>query len=84
VELDAVLLVHRLRHECRVIDISQGGAKIRTGATLKVDDQVTLEVEWLGKILGNVRWVLDDTTGIAFRDPLPYRTLASWISGQSR
>jgi hypothetical protein len=84
VEREAVLAVPGARHQCRVLDISQGGAKIVTGSMLDVAEQGVLEVEWLGKIPATVQWVRGDNTGIAFGDPVPYRTLASWVSGNSR
>jgi hypothetical protein len=84
IELEAVLVIQGSRHQCRVSDISQGGAKIVTASRLNVAEQGILEVEWLGKIPATIQWTRGDSAGIAFGDPVPYRTLASWVSGHSR
>ena len=79
-EVGAFVLLPRRRVACQVIDVSQGGAKIRTGLRLGVGDRVRLEIDGLGIISGMVRWVRDGHAGIAFPAPLPYRDLARWIA----
>jgi hypothetical protein len=79
-EFGAFVAVPGRRTECQVIDVSQGGAKIRTNAQLGLADRVRLEVDELGTISGTVRWLRDSHVGIAFTAPLSYRQLASWIA----
>jgi hypothetical protein len=68
------------RTSCLLIDISQGGGKIKTDAPLKVGDELTLEIRGFGKVIGTVRWVRDGVVGTAFPFQLPYRKLASWVA----
>jgi len=79
-EVDAHILVARHRRECQLIDLSQGGAKIRSRLTLQVGERVRLKVAGLGTLSGVVRWVRDGHAGIAFITSLPYRELAQWIA----
>lgn len=68
------------RSSCLLIDISQGGGKIRTDAPFRVGDELTLEIRGFGKVIGTVRWVRDGVVGAAFPFQLPYRKLASWVA----
>ncbi len=79
-EVGAHLRVRRALSDCQLIDVSQGGAKIRTATLLAPGDHVSLEVDGLGTLAGSVRWVRDSHVGIAFAAALPYRQLARWIA----
>jgi hypothetical protein len=79
-ELAAGLSLNRERSDCQLIDISQGGAKIRVQAPLAPGDRVGLDIAGLGTLAGSVRWVRDGHAGIAFAPTLPYRQLARWIA----
>ncbi len=82
-EVRADILHERERVECQVIDISQGGTKIRTNLLLEINDPVRIEIPSLGRVSGVVRWVRDSNFGIAFTMPIPYRQLARWLVEQS-
>jgi hypothetical protein len=78
-EVKAFVFLARQRRECQLIDMSQGGAKIRSNLRLEIADRVRLEIDGLGILSGVVRWVRDGHAGIAFVTPLPYRELARWV-----
>jgi hypothetical protein len=82
-EVGAGLGFRRALSDCQLIDVSQGGAKIRTATVLAPGDHVSLEVEGLGTLAGSVRWVRDSHVGIAFATALSYRQLAGWIASAS-
>ena len=63
---------------CLLIDISQGGGKIRTDAPLKVGDELTLEIRGFGKVTGTIRWVRDGVVAPPSRSSCP---IASWPAG---
>ena len=73
-------MMNRQRHECQLLDVSQGGTKIRANLDLELGDRIRLDIEGLGNLAGTVRWVRDSHAGIAFAVPVPYRELARWIA----
>lgn len=79
-EVEAFLLVAQHKLACQLLDISQGGTKVRTSSVVEAGDRVRLEIEGLGRISGSIRWVRDATAGIGFTTPIPYRELAQWIA----
>ncbi len=79
-EVGADLRFRREHSDCQLIDISQGGAKIRTTTLLAPGDHASLKVDGLGTLVGSVRWVRDGHAGIAFATALSYRQLAGWIA----
>lgn len=79
-EVQAHVLLNRQRRQCQLIDVSQGGAKLRTGLKLWMGDRLRLEIPGLGVLSGTVRWVRDGHAGIAFTMPLSYRALARWVA----
>jgi len=79
-EVAAALRFQRALSDCQLIDISQGGAKIRSQALLEPGNRVSLEIVGLGKLDGSIRWVRDGHAGVAFAPTLPYRQLARWIA----
>ena len=79
-EVPAILRFQRALSDCQLIDISQGGAKIRTQTLLAPGDRVSLAIEGRAPVDGSVRWVRDGLAGIAFAPSLSYRQLASWIA----
>ncbi len=80
VEMSISVVQCHSRTSCLLIDISQGGGKIKTDAPFKVGDELTLEIRGFGKVTGKVRWVRDGVVGTAFPFQLPYRKLASWVA----
>lgn len=79
VEFDAVLETAGSREICRLVDISQGGTKIRMEFAPAVGAKIVIDVEGLGAIPGVVRWARKGAVGIVFTTPLSYRQLASWV-----
>jgi hypothetical protein len=61
---------------CRVIELSERGARLVFGGELPMSDDVMLVMEDLGRIeVATVRWRRDRTLGIEFRsdpDRLPF------------
>lgn len=51
---------------CRVIDLSLGGAGLRTDAHLLLGTKLKLEVDHIGVFRAKVAWVDDDQMGIMF------------------
>jgi hypothetical protein len=81
--LDAVALVDQGPEPCRLLDISQGGAKLAMALAPYPGDQMTLEIEGLGKLNCVVRWTREGQVGVAFPGQLPYRNLAAWVGSLS-
>jgi PilZ domain len=52
--------------ECKVADVSPGGAKIRIDERLTIDSTVVLTIEGIGSFPGEVRWQNEDFAGIRF------------------
>jgi len=63
-----------------IIDLSQGGAKLRLRAALSRGEQVSLSIQGLGPIKASVRWAEDDAAGVAFHETIPFDTLSKWLS----
>lgn len=63
----------------RMIDISQGGAKLSTSVPLQADDDVVLTLRDLPPIQATVRWSDEDRAGLSFHEFMPFETLAQWI-----
>lgn len=67
-------------HRAALLDLSQGGAKLRARATLARDAIVTLVVPGLEPVRGVVRWARGEHVGIAFLEPIAFATLAHWLN----
>ena len=57
-------------HDCRVLDLSQNGAKIEVETALDMFDPVTLTLDLLGGFVGSVKWRWDTCIGIAIDERL--------------
>lgn len=56
--------------KCKVVDVSDGGAKIQIHERLAINSWVALVVESLGIFPGDVRWRDESFVGICFlQDP---------------
>ena len=62
-----------------IVDLSQGGAKLRLRAPLGQGDQVSLSVAGLGSLKATVRWTGDEEAGIAFHETIPFDALSHWL-----
>ena len=66
------------RIDARLIDISQGGAKIALPLTPHRDERLILMIPGLPLKLAIVRWAGEDV-GVGFAEPLPFELLAEWL-----
>ncbi len=64
--LPAQLITNLGAHDCRVLDLSQGGAKVETSAIVTADQAVTLVVKPFGTFTGLVAWRADGCLGMKF------------------
>lgn len=62
-----------------LLDLSQGGAKVRLTNSLMPGDQLSIAVAPHPAALGTVRWVRDNEVGIAFFNVLPFDQVARWL-----
>jgi hypothetical protein len=62
-----------------VHDISLGGMKVEPIEEYCVGREVTVVVESLKPIKGEVRWYCDRRAGIVFKKPLDFEELAEWV-----
>jgi hypothetical protein len=65
-----------------MIDLSQGGAKLRLRGGLEPGEQVSLSVTGLGSLKATVRWARNEAAGIAFHETIPFDTLSDWLSSR--
>ena len=56
-------------HDCAILDLSLGGAKVRADGQFETGRMVTLEIEGFGKLIGSLVWQSNDIVGIDFTDP---------------
>ncbi|HEY0043807.1 MAG TPA: PilZ domain-containing protein [Allosphingosinicella sp.] len=64
-----------------IVDLSQGGARLRLRAPLERGAQVTLSVTGgLGTLKGSVRWTKSEEAGVAFNETIPFDTLSRFLA----
>jgi hypothetical protein len=73
--------IGKSQEACRVLDISQGGAKLAMASAPTPGEHVMLEIEGLGSLNSVVRWTKQGNVGVAFPGQLHYRQLAAWVGG---
>ena len=66
----------------RILNISQGGARIALQADVKVGADMVVKLPLLPPRPATVRWAGAGCAGICFHEQLPFDTLASWIAQQ--
>jgi hypothetical protein len=74
----------RLKHGPRsmdvtLLDISQGGARLRIGASPPDLGEAVLTLPGLAPVAGVVRWIANGQVGMSFNECLSFDQLASWI-----
>lgn len=74
----------RLKHGARsmdvtLLDISQGGARLRIGASPIDLGEAILTLPGLAPTVGVVRWMANHQVGMSFNECLSFDQLASWI-----
>ena len=62
-----------------LINISQGGAKVRTADPLEEGQKLVLLIDGLPPLTGRVRWNRGEEVGMAFYEPVPFDVLAQWV-----
>jgi hypothetical protein len=80
IRCNASVRVGSTYYTVEVHDISMGGMKVEPIAEYCVGKQVTIVVESLKPIKGEVRWYSDRRAGIIFDKPLEFDELAEWVS----
>jgi hypothetical protein len=66
VSWDATLHQDGHAWECKVADVSPGGAKIRIAECLTINSEVILTIDRRGDFPGEVRWQEENFAGIRF------------------
>ena len=79
VSCKASLRVDKTYYTVDVHDISLGGMKVAPIEEYCVGKEVTVVVESLRPIKGEVRWFSDRLAGIVFQKPLDFDELAEWV-----
>lgn len=69
-------------HHATLIDISQGGARLRMSFNPMADEPLTLSIPGLPLKSGSVRWSDRGTVGLRFYQALPFEVLAAWVETQ--
>ncbi|TFI59601.1 PilZ domain-containing protein [Sphingomonas parva] len=65
-----------------MIDLSQGGAKLRVRSSVEPGSMVSLSVTGLGSLKAVVRWSRDEEIGVAFHETIPFDTLSQWLTSR--
>jgi len=68
----------------KLLDISQGGARLRIDASPVDHGEAVLSLPDLAPAPGVIRWMTTDQAGISFNACLPFEQLASWVHAQQR
>jgi hypothetical protein len=79
VECKASVRLGKVYYTVDVQDISLGGMKVAPIEEYCVGRQVTVVVESLKPIKGEVRWYSERRAGIVFDKPLDFEELAEWV-----
>jgi hypothetical protein len=79
VECKASVRLGKIYYNVDVHDISLGGMKVAPIEEYCVGKEVTVVVESLRPIKGEVRWLSDRLAGIVFQKPLEFDELAEWV-----
>ncbi|WP_265530039.1 PilZ domain-containing protein [Sphingomicrobium marinum] len=68
---------HRI--EVRALDISQGGIKVESDASLHCDADIAVALPGMAPLAGVVKWASEDCAGITFNRLVPLATLIGWL-----
>lgn len=69
-------------HRCKAINISQGGIKVESRASIAVGAEVTVSLFGLQPCSGTVRWRDETFYGITFSPMLPLPALVTWLQDE--
>ncbi|MET1754350.1 PilZ domain-containing protein [Novosphingobium sp. RD2P27] len=70
-------------HYATLLDISQGGAKLRLPFRPTRDERLVLTIPDLPLKSGGVRWIGEDEVGLGFYVALPFDMLAAWLEARA-
>ncbi|WP_395328364.1 PilZ domain-containing protein [Novosphingobium sp. BL-8H] len=73
------LLVVGYRHPARLVDISQGGARVTVASAMPRDQLLGVSIPGLGEREAAVRWVGAEACGLVFLEPLSFADLGPWL-----
>jgi hypothetical protein len=65
-----------------LLDVSQGGAKLRTERPFQGIGDAILTLPELGSLEGSVRWSQGNRVGLSFNERLPFELLVRWIQAR--
>lgn len=82
VDCSAELHAAHQRHEVRLIDLSQGGARLVGDLRMERDAIVRLAVPGLGEREAAVRWVGEGAFGLSFLEPLAFADFGPWLNNR--
>ncbi len=68
------------RHPGRLVNVSQGGARLETDFLPEPDQLLTLAIPGLPERKGGVRWASDGAIGLSFVEPLAFDELGMWLA----
>nr|WP_256869511.1 PilZ domain-containing protein [Sphingobium lactosutens] len=68
------------RHVGRLVNLSQGGARLHVDMELERDQLLTLSIAGLPDRMGGIRWARDGALGLAFVEPLSFDELGVWLA----
>lgn len=69
-------------HPATLLDISQGGARLRLPFRPNAEERLILSIPGLPLKSGSVRWGGRGAAGLSFYQALPFDVLAGWMEGR--
>lgn len=84
VDCPVELRVDGRRHAGRLVNVSQGGARLETELETEQDQLLTLAIPGLPERRGGVRWIGDGALGLFFVEPLAFDELGLWLAEHHR
>lgn len=68
----------------RLVNVSQGGARLEADLEPERGQLVTLAIPGLPERQGSVRWMREGALGLAFAKPLAFEDLGGWLAQRCR
>jgi len=72
------------RRSGRLVNVSQGGARLEAEFEAEKGQLMTLAIPGLPERQGSVRWMRDGALGLAFAEPLAFEELGIWLAERCR
>ncbi|GAA0295928.1 hypothetical protein GCM10009087_02090 [Sphingomonas oligophenolica] len=77
--IGATARVNMVHRPITLNNISQGGARVAVEEPVDVREKLTLLIDGLPPLTGQVRWSRGGVAGLAFLSPVPFDILAQWL-----